>query len=84
MLEDLLALFLCLDEAYMGFNPNGQCSLLTGLVTLWLLYVFFPMGFVGNRKKTVPNLHIQKYRLTRAFRLKGAHHLSRPNAPNDT
>lgn len=35
ILEDLLALFSCLDEAYMGFNPNGQCSLLTGSVTSW-------------------------------------------------
>lgn len=58
ILEDLLALFLCLDEASMGLNPNGLCSLLTALLTLQPvgLCFFSPMGFVGNRKKTVPDL----------------------------
>lgn len=84
ILEDLLALFSCLDEASMGFNPNGHSSSLTGSVTLWPVGLcFFPVGFVDDGKKTVPNLHIQKYRSTRAFRLTGAHHLSRANTPNE-
>lgn len=75
ILEDLLALFLCLDEASMGLNPNGQCSLLTALLTLQ------PVGLCFFSQW---DLLATGKRQFQTFRLKGAHHLSRPNAPNHT